>query len=463
MSKVRLTLVVAMALAGLAARGAAQTVADVAGGAKVQAQGVPPSLPHGLESFPAREITAGGGTESRLPRPEALTTFDPDSLELSWKDGHWSLMAAGVVLKDFGRREEEQARQAWHLIRELRLNQRGTVGAPRPVLEYWLADGRPPPYLPRGVRVLPLDLAALRIEQVQGSWSVREPGRPLFNFGTHKEEAEQALAVLRKYGFNQVGVVGRATAAMLIFVARPVAEGEKSLNQAASDARFNRRGSFLKTSASTEEGRQQAEAIRTGHKDKGPAGRSTQPAPGPFPLVPAMPLLQPDARPRTGDAASVADVVTERVPFDWRQAQVRLDAGDWKLVVGSVTLGNFGRNERDARLAHAALVHYRFTEQQRVGAGAEPASVSYFLAGGQAPLGLMGGLFSEPFQPEMLSVRQVHQHFCVAWGNHPILDCGTRSDEARYMLGVIRQYRFDHVCRIGTDDKHSLTFLVRSR
>jgi hypothetical protein len=75
----------------------------------------------------------------------------------------------------------------------------------------------------------------------------------------------------------------------------------------------------------------------------------------------------------------------------------------------------------------------------------------------------MGGLFSEPFHPDALSVRQVHQHFCVAWNNHPILDCGPRPDEARYMLGVIRQFRFDHVCRIGTDDRHSLTFLVRSR
>src|SRR5262249_41355431 len=148
---------------------------------------------------------------------------------------------------------------------------------------------------------------------------------------------------------------------------------------------------------------------------------------------------------RTGAAAAnLPDVVTERVPFDWRQAQVRREDGDWKLVVGSATLGNFGSNERDAHLAHAALVHYRCTEQLRVGAP-EPA-VCYFLAGGQAPLGLMGGLFSEPFQPDALSVRQVHQHFCVAWNNHPLLDCGPRPDEARYMLGVIRQYRFDHVC-----------------
>ena len=459
-SKVRLVLAVGLTL--VASRGRAQT----APGGVSAAQGVPPR-PHGLEAYPSRELTPPTGAESRRPRPEALTSFDPATLELSWNEGHWSVNAAGRPLKDFGRRAED-ARQAWHLMRELRLNQRGTIGAPQPVLEYWLTDGRPPQVLPRGVRMLSIDLAGLHVEQAQGNWVVREPGRPLFSFGSHKEEAELALAVLRKYGFNQVGVIGHGAVGMLVFVARPEGGGR---NAAAAGLQPGRQMS-LKPDANTEAGRQQAAALALSAKSL--AARKGSAVPANFPIVPALPSLQPDAlpaarlpgqdRPSRFLTAQVPrdrpDVVTERVPFDWRQVQVRRDSGDWKLVAGSYTLANFGMSEHDARLAHAALVHYRCTEHQLVG-GPEPAA-GYFLANGQAPLGVMVGLFNDSFQPDAVTVRPVGKHFCVTQGNHPILDCGTRPDEARYMVDVIRQYRFDHVCRIGSDDRHTLTLLVRS-
>ena len=52
-------------------------------------------------------------------------------------------------------RHETEAREALRLLRELRLNQRGTVGSPRPVMEYWLTDGRAPQGFTQGLRPLP--------------------------------------------------------------------------------------------------------------------------------------------------------------------------------------------------------------------------------------------------------------------------------------------------------------------
>jgi hypothetical protein len=423
---------------------------------RAAAQTAPATLPLGPELQSAAELNPARGAASRLPRPEALTTFDPNALELTRTDGRWALVAAGTVLKEFGRREED-ARQAWHLIRELRLNQRGTIGTPQSVLEYWLSDGQPPRWLPRGVRLYRFNTAALQLEQSLGRWLLRETARPLFSFGNHKEDAQQALAVMQKYGFNQLGVVGRGIPAMLIFVAQP--DDSKGLTP---EEHFNRRVALLKKQAGTFEGQRQADALA--------AIQGKSPPPANFP-VPAMPALRAEVLPgrepvqshpgrRSGPAEAEPLVVTERVPFDWRQSQVRRDNGNWRLVAGSYTLADFGADERSARLAQAALMHFRCTERILVGAP-EPV-VSYFLTSGQAPRGLLAGVFSEAFHPEAVAVRQLGPHFYLIQAGRPLLDCGPQADEARYMLGVIRKYGFDNVCRIGLDGKHSLTFLVRS-
>ena len=124
------------------------------------------------------------------------------------------------TLKEFGRRESD-ARLALRLIRELRLNQHGIIGSPTPSLEYWLSDGlaaaRPgrPDYT-----LLPIDSPSLRVEQTESQWVLRDQHRVLFNFGGDEGGARQALAVIHKYGFTEVGVVNPAAPSMVVFLAR---------------------------------------------------------------------------------------------------------------------------------------------------------------------------------------------------------------------------------------------------
>jgi hypothetical protein len=103
---------------------------------------------------------------------------------------------------------------------------------------------------------------------------------------------------------------------------------------------------------------------------------------------------------------------------------------------------------------------YRFTEWRRVGEGAE--SFSYFLINGQAPHGVMSGLQAEPFQPDLLSVRQVENRQAVCQGAHPIIVLGEHVEDAQELLREIKRQRCDHICRVGTGSQ-ALTFLVRSR
>jgi hypothetical protein len=153
-------------------------------------------------------------------------------------------------------------------------------------------------------------------------------------------------------------------------------------------------------------------------------------------------------------------VTTRRSIFDYRQAQVRQENGEWVLAVGSVTLARFGRSEYYAKQALTTLMYYRLTEMQLVG---NPSPVaSYFLASGQAPRGLMSGLMSDHFQPERLTVRQLGEQWFIADGPHPVLETGKRAEDAYHLLRVIRHYKFDHLCRIGPNDKDCLMLLVRS-
>jgi hypothetical protein len=387
-----------------------------------------------------------------LPHPENLTRFDPLAVELKYDDRRWVLAAGKTVLKDFGRNELE-ARQAWYLIRELRLNQHATIGSPRPIVEYWLHDGQAPDHLPHGIRSLPLDPAHLHVERAQGFWVVREPVRVLFNFGSNEADAKQALAVLQRYGFNQVGLVGQAVPSMLVFAARPQADPQHLGSQ------------------------RMPSAPRPGH---GPGGLAQKPSDReaseaasfyPSPVLPGLrsgvqPLQPVKFRhPRGGfpawhDEVSATGVTTRETPFDWRQVQVRHDAGDWKLTAGGQVLANFGNSERDARLAQAAFIHYRLTEQRQIGTPTPVAG--YFLSNGQPPQGVMPGLLGDSFHPESLNVRQVGEHYCLAERSHTILDCGPHEEDARHLLQVVRQYRFDNLCRIGPDDQHTLRLLVRS-
>src|SRR5262249_59805688 len=110
--------------------------------AAAAAQAPPPAPP---QSLPAQSAT---GQPPAVPaaaamRPETLTAFDPRSARLTWANGDWQLGAGPIALKDFGRREAD-ARQALRVVQELHLTQHGTIGTDRPVLEYWLSDGKAP-------------------------------------------------------------------------------------------------------------------------------------------------------------------------------------------------------------------------------------------------------------------------------------------------------------------------------
>ena len=85
-------------------------------------------------------------------------------------------------------------------------------------MEYWLSNGHAPKGMVSGLHLLTIDNATLRVEQIKGQWSVRDAGRVLFNFRTNEADARNALSILHKYGFTQVGTIGGAGPAMIVML-----------------------------------------------------------------------------------------------------------------------------------------------------------------------------------------------------------------------------------------------------
>ena len=155
-------------------------------------------------------------------------------------------------------------------------------------------------------------------------------------------------------------------------------------------------------------------------------------------------------------------MTAHRVPFDWRQVQARQENGEWKLAAGGLVLAHFGNNDREARLALAAIRHYRFTEQWRIG-GEEPV-FTYYTASGQAPLGVMLGITAQPFQPSQLSIQQVAGRYALCEGTKVVVRLGERPEEAKQLLETIQRNKYDRLCQVGkAEGKEGVTFLVRSR
>src|SRR5262249_3669332 len=173
--------------------------------------------------------------EIKLPQPENKFTLNSNDVSLKRVSGGWQLWAGQRMVRDFGDREMD-ARNALRVFRDLRPTEWGSIGGAEPGVGYALVDRRPPapprlcgaddPTNPTGIRpgggaisgpavtgaganlVIPIDFRSVRVEAVRGVWCLRDDYNIHFNFGPVKQDAEQALAVVQRYGFNRIGVVG---------------------------------------------------------------------------------------------------------------------------------------------------------------------------------------------------------------------------------------------------------------
>lgn len=165
------------------------------------------------------------------------------------------------------------------------------------------------------------------------------------------------------------------------------------------------------------------------------------------------------ARPPAAGMAPVSPMVKEDcISFNYRTATRKQINGHWKIVDGSHWIFDFGDNASEAQTALNIIKRYRMDRSCYV--GRPDPSLSYLLAGGNAPSGNMGGEDCLAFNPDNASVVNAGGRWKVVDGSHWLFDFGDNEGEANQALAIIKKYRFSHSCYVGRPDP-SFTYMRR--
>jgi hypothetical protein len=350
---------------------------------------------------------SGGNTpavsELPLPFPEQKFGIDPGNVTMKRIGANWQIWAGQRVLRDVAN-DEDAAKDIVRAIRELRPTEWASIGAPRPFVEYGLTQGKPVMVAGFPKMMVPIDLRTVRAEMFKGTWLLRDDGNILLNFGPRRAEAEQAAAVVQKYGFNRIGVAGTPAQNMTYFFAMPEAEGF-------------------------------------------PNGGSGVPA-----------AFQESALTRTGIPVAGVGFVGEMVKIDPRKVEVRKDGFEWVVAFGPDVVARFGPTEFLARDAAKVIQEGRFTEFCRVGSN----NLTFFLVNGKAPTKVPFAAQVKRFDPAALRPHQIADKWYVTENGRPLFDVAS-AEEGDVLIRLLKSYQFDEVCQVGQTARASMVFLAKSK
>jgi hypothetical protein len=153
---------------------------------------------------------AGGGSPAggRGALREDCLRFNPQTTEVRQIQGRWKIVDGNHWMFDFGGNGGEASR-ALGIIRYYRMNEVCFVGRPNPPLTYLLVSGQPPSGAMSGEDCVGFDPGSAVVRNAQGRWKIDDRGHWVFDFGSKRAEAQQALDIIRHYGFARSCYVGR--------------------------------------------------------------------------------------------------------------------------------------------------------------------------------------------------------------------------------------------------------------
>jgi hypothetical protein len=357
-------------------------------------------------ALPDGSVMSASRVETPLPHPEAKIAIDAGALTMKKINGMWQIWSGPKPLKNLGT-DEVGARDIIRVMHDLHPTEWVSIGSPRAVVEYGLTGGRPTVGGAFARAVIPIDLRSVRIEPIKGVWCLKDDANIHFNFGLSKADADQALAAIRKYGFNRIGVVGSDpnVPALTYLFAALEAEGAqpKPVNALALAAQENR-------------------LARTGI-----------PVPG-------------------------VGYMGEMIPIDARKIEVRRDGIDWVVFSGNEPLARFGQDQGAARDAQRLIQDGNFTELCRAG----PPGLTFFLTNGQPPTRVPLFVQARRFDSSGLKVTQQGMHWTVTERGRHLFDVSSQQEGEAVIL-LLKHYHFDQLCQVGSSPRSNLTFLAKGR
>jgi hypothetical protein len=152
---------------------------------------------------------------------EDCVYFTPGNLVVQQQGSTWVLLDGTHGVAGFPTAAE--ANRALAVIRNYGLTTHCFGIRPNPVFEYWLSRGEVPRGSMSGEDCLPWNTARLEVRQVNGDWRIMEGELSDMSFGTNEGDARRALALIKKYGFDETCFVGRPDPSFVYYrTQRPV-------------------------------------------------------------------------------------------------------------------------------------------------------------------------------------------------------------------------------------------------
>ncbi len=360
-----------------------------------------------LTALAVAALVMGPGLVEAQIHDRDCISFNTDRLELERSDGDFILVDGGHRIRNLGS-SRRLANKALRIFRHYQIDRHCFVGRPDPSLYYLLAGGEAPAGEFDREDCNRFDPGNVRVRRIDGTWRLVEGRRSLFSFGTNRNEAREALAIISHHGFNHSCFVGRPGPVLTYM---RVAETETETGTASS---------------------------------------------GPRRSIPQIDSLARE-RPRSPDSdlrGSLAEMMQppeqDCLSFNPDNTQARRVNGRWKVTDGDRWLLDFDQQGRPTRLALSLIRHYGMDESCFV--SRPEATMRYFLVDGKAPEGAHNREDCAAFDNDKVEAARVRGNWRVVAGDRWLLNFENDREDAQKAAKIIQYYGFTHNCFVGRPD-----------
>jgi hypothetical protein len=168
-----------------------------------------PAQPSGGAIAQPGSVIETGKTPQLLDKnKEDCVSFNPDTTEVKKHKNDWRIVDGDHSMFNFHDKKDE-ADKALAIIKFYRMNESCFVGRPDPSFSYLKVSGAAPTGAFTGEDCIAFNPAAIEAKKIDGDWKIVQGDNWLFSFGKAKDEAHEAMAIIKKYGFTQACFVGR--------------------------------------------------------------------------------------------------------------------------------------------------------------------------------------------------------------------------------------------------------------
>ncbi|MEL6926014.1 MAG: hypothetical protein AAFO94_18375 [Bacteroidota bacterium] len=140
------------------------------------------------------------GTEDCIPFNTHKLRYVQEGSQYLITDGYSRMLMAPNVT---------EARKIVNVLQYYGLNRSCFVGRPGASFFYYTKNGQSPVGAMPGEDCVSFDPNTAEVKQINGTWKIVDGSHWMFDFGRSKEEAEQTLCLIKKYGFTKSCFVGR--------------------------------------------------------------------------------------------------------------------------------------------------------------------------------------------------------------------------------------------------------------